>query len=258
MSTFRHLLFFFYLFFKRNVKRSENHTKIGIFVFRVGGRGRMYCKEKATVWKSPLGMGVHEQITFTSQRLRSYFTELLFTLRIKKNPQNSWSCGMQKTCKYETQIWKQPYNMWGGMRAREGGCWLKQKNKTLCCDLSLSQQSWRCIFWTTDKQTGLGPRLSSRAWLCRPAGGRWAFRLPFSIMPCWVTLKTPKDKKKQSKASAPGGTNSEADFWKCLWRLYSQMLPLDVVSLSHAMSPHDPQLRLYTLSVAVSKKRVHL
>lgn len=83
---------------------------------------------------------------------------------------------------------------------------------------------WRCLHWAADKQQGLGPLPTNKARSCCPAGGREAFRLPFSIMPCWVTLKRPKEIK-QNKIGVPGGSNSEGDFWKCLWRLWSQMLP---------------------------------
>lgn len=59
----------------------------------------------------------------------------------------------------------------------------------------LTQRSWRCIFWATDEQTGLDSLLIGRAWLGRPAVGGGAFRLPFSVIPCWVTLWTPKEIK---------------------------------------------------------------
>lgn len=72
---------------------------------------------------------------------------------------------------------------------------IKKRRKTYAVIFLSAQRSWGCIFWATDKQTGLESLLSRRAWLGHPAVGGGAFRLPFSIIPRWVTLWTPKEIK---------------------------------------------------------------
>lgn len=99
---------------------------------------------------------------------------------------------------------KKPWNM--KVIVKEGWAnehkdidWNKKRNKKSYAVIFLStQQSWRSILWVSDKLTGLGPPLSRRAQFCCPAGGGEAFRVPFSIMPCWVKLKPLKEVKKKS------------------------------------------------------------
>lgn len=71
---------------------------------------------------------------------------------------------------------------------------IKKRRKTYAVIFLSAQRSW-CIFWATDKQTGLESLLSRRAWLGHPAVGGGALRLPFSIIPRWVTVWTPKEIK---------------------------------------------------------------
>lgn len=99
---------------------------------------------------------------------------------------------------------RKPWNMkhkpkgnWERKQANKGEDvdWNKKRRKAYAVIFLSTQRSWRCIFWATDKQTGLESLLSRRAWLGHPAVGGGAFRLPFSIIPRWVTLWTPKEIK---------------------------------------------------------------
>lgn len=158
--------------------------------------------------------------TATNHITAELSTELFFSPKTKKL-ENSWSCAIQK----KHEIWNtdpRAAMQHEGKDERKRGRMLielnKKERKTYAVICLLTQQSWRCILWATDKQTGSGPLLSDRARLSRPAGGGGAVRVPFSITPHWATLKTPKEIQ-QNKTRAPGGSNSEADFWKCLWRV---------------------------------------
>lgn len=90
-----------------------------------------------------------------------------------------------------------PKGNWERKQANKGEDvdWNKKRRKTYAVIFLSAQRSWGCIFWATDKQTGLESLLSRRAWLGHPAVGGGAFRLPFSIIPRWETLWTPKEIK---------------------------------------------------------------
>lgn len=101
---------------------------------------------------------------------------------------------------YPEKPWKmkhKPKGNWERKQANKGEDvdWNKKKKKNICCDLSFSSAELRMHLLSHWQANRVRVPAEQRAWLGHPAVGGGAFRLPFSIIPRWVTLWTPKEIK---------------------------------------------------------------